>query len=203
MGRPVGRTSTEWWNIPTGKRNIGRDLTHTGLYVIESDPRFIHTCHFISSSGHFIYFHIRWDFILCFTHRTIVSATDPGWLILRSAPPAATLQNEPPYGTEECQRLQSLCRWKTLLSSSQLTKRRRSLTIHYITRTPLCTSRERDTGSWKGWIGDHSVEFLVDSGSSVTAISDVLYGNLLQAGAPVGATSDYSADVTQREWDRH
>ena len=31
------------------------------------------------------------------------------------------------------------------------------------------------------------MEFLVDSGSSVTAISDVLYGNLLQAGAPVGA----------------
>ena len=44
-------------------------------------------------------------------------------------------------------------------------------------------------GHWflEGWIGDHSVEFLVDSGSSVTAISDVLYGNLLQAGAPVGA----------------
>ena len=31
------------------------------------------------------------------------------------------------------------------------------------------------------------MEFLVDSGSSVTAISDVLYGTLLQAGAPVGA----------------
>ena len=44
-------------------------------------------------------------------------------------------------------------------------------------------------GHWflEGWIGDHSVEFLVDSGSSVTAISDVLYGNLRQAGAPVGA----------------
>ena len=44
-------------------------------------------------------------------------------------------------------------------------------------------------GHWflEGWIGDHSVEFLVDSGSSVTAISDVLYGNLQQAGAPVGA----------------
>ena len=45
------------------------------------------------------------------------------------------------------------------------------------------------TGHWflEGWIGDHLVKFLVDSGSSVTAISDVLYGNLLQAGAPVGA----------------
>ena len=32
-------------------------------------------------------------------------------------------------------------------------------------------------GHWflEGWIGDHSVEFLVDSGSSVTAMSDSLY----------------------------
>ena len=45
------------------------------------------------------------------------------------------------------------------------------------------------TGHWflEGWIGDHSVEFLVDSGSSVTAISDTLYRDLVQAGAPVGA----------------
>ena len=44
-------------------------------------------------------------------------------------------------------------------------------------------------GHWflEGWIGDHSVEFLVDSGSSVTAISDILYKNLVHAGAPVGA----------------
>ena len=30
------------------------------------------------------------------------------------------------------------------------------------------------TGHWflEGWIGDHSVDFLVDSGSSVTAMSD-------------------------------
>ena len=45
------------------------------------------------------------------------------------------------------------------------------------------------TGHWflEGWICDHSVEFLVDSGSSVTAISDILYKNLVHAGAPVGA----------------
>ena len=43
-------------------------------------------------------------------------------------------------------------------------------------------------GHWflEGWIGDHSVEFLVDSGSSVTAMSDSLYQTLVQAGAPVG-----------------
>ena len=44
-------------------------------------------------------------------------------------------------------------------------------------------------GHWflEGWIGDHSVEFLVDSGSSVTAMSDSLYQTLVQARAPVGA----------------
>ena len=43
-------------------------------------------------------------------------------------------------------------------------------------------------GHWflDGWIEDHSVEFLVDSGSSVTAMSDSLYQTLVCAGAPVG-----------------
>ena len=36
----------------------------------------------------------------------------------------------------------------------------------------------------EGWIGDHSVEFL---GSSVTAMSDSFYRNLVCAGAPLGA----------------
>ena len=44
-------------------------------------------------------------------------------------------------------------------------------------------------GHWflEGWIGDHSVEFLVDSGSSVTAMSNIFYRNLVHAGAPLGA----------------
>ena len=44
-------------------------------------------------------------------------------------------------------------------------------------------------GHWflEGWIGDHSVELLVDSGSSVTAMSDIFYRNLVHAGAPLGA----------------
>ena len=44
-------------------------------------------------------------------------------------------------------------------------------------------------GHWflEGWIGGHLVEFLVDSGSSVTAMSDSLYQTLVNAGAPVGA----------------
>ena len=43
-------------------------------------------------------------------------------------------------------------------------------------------------GHWflEGWIGDHSVEFLVDSGSSVTAMSNSFYQILLRTGAPLG-----------------
>ena len=36
-----------------------------------------------------------------------------------------------------------------------------------------------------GWIGDQAVEFLVDSGSSMTAMSRSLYQSLVHAGAPV------------------
>ena len=38
----------------------------------------------------------------------------------------------------------------------------------------------------EGWIVDHSVEFLVDSGSSVT-VRDSPYQTLIRTGAPVGA----------------
>ena len=44
-------------------------------------------------------------------------------------------------------------------------------------------------GHWflEGWIGDHSVDFLVESGSAVTALSCSFYQALVRAGAPVGA----------------
>ena len=44
-------------------------------------------------------------------------------------------------------------------------------------------------GHWflEGWIGDHSVDLLVDSGSAVTAVSYSFYKALAKAGAPVGA----------------
>ena len=43
-------------------------------------------------------------------------------------------------------------------------------------------------GHWflEGWIGDHAVDFLVDSGSAVTAVSRSFYETLSEAGAPVG-----------------
>ena len=42
-------------------------------------------------------------------------------------------------------------------------------------------------GHWflEGWIGDNLVEFLVDSGSSVTVMSGSLYQTLVRAGSPV------------------
>ena len=58
--------------------------------------------------------------------------------------------------------------------------------------TPTTFSRVDDsvmqisgTGHWflEGWIVDHSVEFLVDSGSSVTAMSNSFYQTLVRAGA--------------------
>ena len=50
------------------------------------------------------------------------------------------------------------------------------------------------TGHWflEAWIGDHSIELLVDSGSSVTAMSDLFYQTLVHAGAPLG-TLQYTA----------
>ena len=43
-------------------------------------------------------------------------------------------------------------------------------------------------GHWflEGWIGDHAVDFLVDSGSAVTVMSQSFYNTLVEAGAPVG-----------------
>ena len=43
-------------------------------------------------------------------------------------------------------------------------------------------------GHWflEGWIGDHAVDLLVDSGSAVTAVSSTFYRNPMGAGALVG-----------------
>ena len=58
------------------------------------------------------------------------------------------------------------------------------------------------TGHWflEGWIGDHSVEFLVDSGSSVTAMSDIFLSKPGTCGSTVRRTPSYSKDAMQRKW---
>ena len=50
-----------------------------------------------------------------------------------------------------------------------------------------CRYRALDTGSWKDGLAIIRWEFLVDSGSSVMAMSDSLYQTLVYSGASVGA----------------
>ena len=63
-------------------------------------------------------------------------------------------------------------------------------------------------GHWflEGWIGDHAVDFLVDS--AVTAMSCSFYKNLVEARAPVGDSlwsGSYVAPMVHRLtfWDAH
>ena len=68
--------------------------------------------------------------------------------------------------------------WMTHILLEVITLRRRSCR----------SSINCNAGHWflDGWIGDHAVEFLVDSGLLVTAMSRPLYQSLVRAGAPVG-----------------
>ena len=52
-------------------------------------------------------------------------------------------------------------------------------------------------GHWflEGWIGDHAVDFLVDSDSAVTAVSCSFYKALVEARAPVG-----DQEAAWRKW---
>ena len=49
------------------------------------------------------------------------------------------------------------------------------------------------TGHWflEGWIGDHAVDFLVDSGSAVAAISRSFFNTLSEAGALMDRRSTF------------
>ena len=62
------------------------------------------------------------------------------------------------------------------------------ITIGGSTRNDDPVMQISGAGHWflEGWIGDHSVEFLVDSGSSVTAMSNSFYQTLVRTGAPLG-----------------
>ena len=52
-------------------------------------------------------------------------------------------------------------------------------------------------GYWflEGWIGDHAVDFLVDSGSAVTAVSRSFFDRLSEAGAPGRCSTTYSQEA--------
>ena len=186
MGRPVGRTSTEWWNIPTGKRNIGRDLTHTGLYVIESD-------------------HASSTPVISFLHPDTSLISTSGGISSSALPTGQSSQPLTRVADTQISTTGGDVTERTSLRNGGVSAVTESLPVEDNAEQFSADEEEEvaddplhyedpvmhisGAGHWflEGWIGDHSVEFLVDSGSSVTAISDVLYGNLLQAGAPVGA----------------
>ena len=88
---------------------------------------------------------------------------------------------------------QSPAREEEEVTETEISRDGRPVVLSSGCEDPLCyedpVMQISGAGHWflEGWIGDHSVEFLVDSGSSVTAMSDNFYKNLVCAGAPLGA----------------
>ena len=185
MGGPVG-----WkWRTPTGKRNIGRDLTHTGLYVIDSD----------SASSFSVIPSAHPDYSIIPTSGGVSSSDLATGQLIQPLTRVADIQINATGGDATEQTSIQIRRGSTAtdsppeLTETGISREGRPIVpssgyedpLHY--EDPVM--HISGTGHWflEGWIGDHSVEFLVDSGSSVTAMSDIFYRNLVHAGAPVGA----------------
>ena len=203
MGRPVGRTPAKWWRTPTGKRNIGRYLTHTGLYVIDSDRAssfsVISSVHpdnkvFPTTSGVSSSDLATGQLIQPLTRVAEIQINATGGDVAEQASlqtgRGLTVTDSPPVRDSV---EQFLAHEREELTETEFLQEGQPIIPWPECEDPLQNEDPvmhiSGTGHWflEGWIGDHSVEFLVDSGSSVTAISDILYRNLVQAGAPVGA----------------
>ena len=181
----VGWTAATQWRIPTGKRNIGRDLTHTGLYVIDSDHA--------SSLPVISYLHPEYSSASTYRGGSTTTSTTGHSVQLTSQ--VADIQTSA-TGGDPTDRFP--------IQDLEESANTESSPVGRLPITPTITEdplRCEDpvmqisgTGHWflEGWIGDHSVEFLVDSGSSVTAMSDTFYQTLVHAGAPLG-TLQYTA----------
>ena len=174
----VGESPTTEQQSHTGKLCLDRDLTHTGLNAIHQDS--------ISSSpldsthnSEIINSHHENDSVLrnyvLFLDQNVAEPT--GASIARTTDGSTVSDQEDTIAVE-----------KTQIGS--LMDRPDSMCADHVDDSVLQIS---GAGHWflEGWIGDHSVEFLVeflvDSGSSVTAMSDWLYQTLVRAGALVGA----------------
>ena len=169
--------------IPTGKRNIGRDLTRTGLYVINSDdasslpvisdlhPEYSSASTYhggsttTSTTGHSVQLTSQVADI-----QTSATGGDPTYRFpIQTSATGGDLTDRFPIQD-----------WEESANTDSSPVGRLPITP-IITEDPLrCEDpvmQISGTGHWflEGWIGDHSVEFLVDSGSSVTAMSDTFY----------------------------
>ena len=191
------------WRTSTGKRDIGWDLTHTGLYVIDSDhasslsvipaihpdSSFISTHRGVSTSDL-----VTGQSIQLPTRVADIQISATGGEVTEQTPMqirrGSTITDFPPVDDDV---EQFPAREEEEVTETEISRDGQPVVPSSGCEDPL---RYEDpvmqisgTGHWflEGWIGDHSVELLVDSGSSVTAMSDNFYRNRVCAGAPLGA----------------
>ena len=177
-------TATQRW-IPTGKRNIGQDLTLTGVCVIDSDHA--------SSSPVISDLHSEYSSASTYRGGSTTTSTtghsvqlaSQGADILTSASAGDPVDQCPVPDREESGNMESSPVGRLPITLT---------TIEDPIRCDDPVMQISGAGHWflEGWIGDHSVEFLVDSESSVTAMSNSFYQTLVHAGAPLG-TLQYTA----------
>ena len=157
-----------------GKLYIHRDLTHTGLNAIHqgyipSSPLDSTLNSYIIDTNHNTDSVTR-NYVL-FLDQNVVGPT--GVSIAQTADGSTVSDREDTLPMETAR-------------TGSLMDRPDSVNADHLDDSVLQIS---GPGHWflEGWIGNHSVEFLVDSGSLVTAMSDSLCQTLVRAGAPVGA----------------
>ena len=195
-----------------------RDLTHTGLYVIDSDHAssfsvisavhpdnsIIPTSGGVSSS----------DLVTGHLFQPPTRVAD-----IQINATAATLQNRPLYRSEEGQQLQTPRRWRTTWNSFQLARRRKYLKqkfrerdrrsyhhpdarIHYVTR--ICYAYLRNGTLVFGGLDRRPFSRFL---GGLRIFSDSYVRHFLSKPSTcrrtIGRTPDYSKDATQREWYGH
>ena len=174
-------------DTPPGKLCLDWDLTHTGLYALHSAP--ILTSLVTSSpdssspnSG------------IINTHHSTTTDTEKGASMVDQGPvetqdvsvsglaDVTTASPEVTANTSSGKDLPQTARGPSGLSVEWAD----SVDDRSMDEAVLQIS---GAGHWfqEGWIGNHSVDFLVDSGSAMTALSCSFYQTLVRAGAPMGA----------------
>ena len=171
---PIGWTTATQRRIPTGKRNIGRDLTHTGLYVIDSDH----------ASSLPVISDLHLEYSSASTYRGRSTSTSTTGHSVQLASQGADIQTSATAGDPADQfPIQDREELGNTESSPVDRLSIPPTTIEDALRCEDPIMQISGAGHWflEGWIGDHSVEFLVDS-----AMSDSFYQTLVHAGAPLG-----------------
>ena len=149
------------------ERHIDRDLTHTGLHAIHLDPNSSSSSTSINSSGLFnlpTVNHSTTGNSVQFVDRDVTALTVAS--LVRYTDSSPTHDREVTHDTDQ---------------ASTGLQINRPITTH-MEQVDDSVMQISGTGHWflEGWIGDHLVESLVDSGSSVTAMSNSFYQTLVR-----------------------